>query len=41
MPRTKDEVNDYRETERVKIECARRHFKAIDENSYIYNVVKD
>ena|GEM_PF-4259497 len=24
-----------------KIECARRHFKAISDNDYIYNIAKD
>lgn len=36
-----DEVTDYRETERVKIECARRHFAAISNSSVTYDVVKD
>lgn len=36
-----DEVTDYRETERVKIECARRHFAAISNSAVTYDVVKD
>ena len=36
-----DEVTDYRETEKVKIECARRHFAAISNSSVTYDVVKD
>ncbi|MBR2776425.1 MAG: DEAD/DEAH box helicase family protein [Prevotella sp.] len=36
-----DEVNDYRETERVKIECARRHFATISNSTVTYDVVKD
>ena len=30
-----------RGSEESKIECARRHFKAISDNGYIYDVVKD
>ena len=36
----KDEVNDYRDTERIKIECARRHFASISDSSVTYDVVK-
>ena len=36
-----DEVTDYRETEKVKIECARRHFAAISNSTVTYDVVKD
>ncbi|MGM9804150.1 MAG: type III restriction endonuclease subunit R [Muribaculaceae bacterium] len=36
-----DEVIDYRSAESVKIECARRHFKAISDNGYIYDVARD
>ena len=36
-----DEVTDYRETERVKIECAKRHFETISSSSVTYGVVKD
>ena len=36
-----DEVTDYRETERVKIECAKRHFETISSTSVTYGVVKD
>ena len=36
-----DEVTDYRETEKVKIECARRHFAAISNSAVTYDVVKD
>lgn len=36
-----DEVTDYRETERVKIECAKRHFETISSSSVTYSVVKD
>ena len=36
-----DEVTDYRETERVKIECAKRHFETISSSSVTYCVVKD
>lgn len=28
----KDEVNDYRDTERIKIECVRRHFASISDS---------
>jgi type III restriction enzyme len=30
-----------RDSEESKIECARRHFKAISDNGYIYDVAKD
>lgn len=30
-----------RDSEKSKIECARRHFKAISDNGYIYDVAKD
>ena len=30
-----------RGSEESKIECARRHFKAISDNGYIYDVAKD
>lgn len=36
-----DEVTNYRETERVKIECAKRHFATISSSSVTYGVVKD
>ncbi len=36
-----DEMTDYRETERVKIECAKRHFETISSSSVTYGVVKD
>ena len=36
-----DEVTDYRETERVKIECARRHFATISSAAVTYSVVRD
>lgn len=36
----KDEVNDYRDTERIKIECARRHFASISDSTVTYDVVK-
>ena len=36
----KDEVNDYRDTERIKIECARRHFASISDSAVTYDVVK-
>ena len=36
-----DEVTDYRETERVKIECAKRHFETISSSSVSYGVVKN
>ena len=36
-----DEVTDYRETERVKIECAKRHFDTISSSSVTYGVVKN
>ena len=35
-----DEVNDYRDTERIKIECARRHFATISDSTVTYDVVK-
>ncbi len=35
-----DEINDYRDTERVKIECARRHFATISDSTVSYDVVK-
>ena len=37
----KDSLNDYRDTERVKIECARRHFATIAESQVTYDVVKN
>ena len=36
-----DEVTDYRETERVKIECAKRHFESISSAAVTYSVVRD
>ena len=36
-----DEVTDYRETERVKIECAKRHFNTISSSAVTYGVVKN
>lgn len=36
-----DEVTDYRETERVKIECAKRHFETISSSAVTYGVVKN
>lgn len=36
-----DEVNDYRKTEEVKIECARRHFAAISGSTVTYDVMKN
>ena len=36
-----DEVTDYRKTEEVKIECARRHFATISSSTVTYDVVKD
>lgn len=30
-----------RDSEESKIVCARRHFKAISDNDYIYNIAKD
>ena len=36
-----DEVTDYRETEKVKIECARRHFATISSSTVTYGVVKN
>lgn len=36
-----DEVLDYRNAERVKIECARRHFATISDSTVTYDVVKD
>lgn len=35
-----DEVNDYRDTEKIKIECARRHFATISDSKVKYEVVK-
>ena len=37
----KDEVLDFRKTEDVKIECARRHFATISQSTVKYDVVKD
>jgi type III restriction enzyme len=37
----KDELNDYRQTESVKIECARRHFATISNSKVSYDVVKN
>lgn len=36
-----DEVLDYRNTEHIKIECARRHFETISDSTVTYDVVKD
>ncbi|MBR3467962.1 MAG: restriction endonuclease subunit R, partial [Bacteroidales bacterium] len=36
----KDKLLDYRDTENVKIECARRHFATISESTVTYDVVK-
>ena len=36
-----DEVVDYRKTEDVKIECAKRHFATISNATVTYDVVKD
>ena len=36
-----DEVTDYRETEKVKIECAKRHFATISSSTVTYGVVKN
>ena len=36
-----DEVTDYRKTEEVKIECAKRHFATISNSAVTYDVVKD
>ena len=36
-----DEVTDYRKTEEVKIECAKRHFATISSSSVTYDVVRD
>lgn len=36
-----DEVTDYRKTEDVKIECAKRHFATISNSTVTYDVVKD
>ena len=33
--------NPRRGSNESKIECARRHFKAISDNDYIYNIAKD
>ena len=38
---TSDEVNDYRDTERIKIECARRHFATISDSTVTYDVVSN
>lgn len=35
----KDEILDYRKSESVKIECARRHFATVSESSVSYDVV--
>ncbi len=35
-----DEVNDFRDTEKIKIECARRHFATISNSTVSYDVVK-
>ncbi len=35
------QVSQLRGSEESKIECARRHFKAISDNGYIYDVAKD
>ncbi|MBR5653649.1 MAG: DEAD/DEAH box helicase family protein [Prevotella sp.] len=37
----KDEINDYRDTEKIKIECARRHFATISDSTVTYDVVKN
>ena len=37
----KDEINDYRDTEKIKIECARRHFSTISDSTVTYDVVKN
>ena len=37
----KDEVLDFRKTEDVKIECARRHFATISQSTVKYDVVRD
>jgi len=36
-----DEVTDYRKTEEVKIECAKRHFATISNSAVTYDVVKE
>ena len=36
----KDKINDYRDTEKIKIECARRHFATISDSTVTYDVVK-
>lgn len=36
----KDNINDYRDTERIKIECALRHFAIISDSIVTYDVVK-
>ena len=36
-----DEVTNYRKTEEVKIECAKRHFATISNSAVTYDVVKD
>jgi type III restriction enzyme len=35
-----ERVFDYRDTEKIKIECARRHFATISDSSITYDVVK-
>lgn len=37
----KDELLDYRKTENVKIECAKRHFATISNSTVKYDVVRD
>ncbi len=37
----KDTLNDFRNTENIKIECARRHFATIAGSSITYDVVKN
>ena len=34
-----DEINDYRDTERIKIECARCHFATISDSTITFDVV--
>ena len=36
-----DEVLDYRNTEKVKIECAKRHFETISNSTVKYDVVRN
>ncbi len=36
----KDELNDYRDTERIRIECGRRYFASISDSAVTYDVVK-